>query len=148
MREMTEEGKAFIKRREACILTPHWDAIGQVFDIGYGHVLKPGEPRVAITQDEAEALFDIDVHYYSDAVDQAVTVDISPPMMDALSSLAYNAGTDAFRKSSVLAYVNAEMHQDACIAMLMYRVSKGAYVPGLLLRRAAEVVMYAEGVYL
>lgn len=145
---MSEEGKAFIKRRESVVLTPHWDAIGHVFDIGYGHVFKDDEPRHSITQEEADALFDIDIHYYSDQVDQAVTVDIPQAMFDALTSLVYNIGGSAFRSSALLQYVNAAMHADACVALLEWRKSKGSDVDGLLLRRAKEAVMYATGVVL
>lgn len=145
---MSEEGKAFIKRRESVRLDPHWDAIGQVWDIGYGHVFKGDEPRQSITMEEANALFDVDIHYYSDQVDAAVIVDLTPNMFDALTSLTYNIGGGAFHKSSLLAYLNNKQYLDACVEFLEFRFSRGAYVEGLLKRRAAEAVMYAKGVYL
>lgn len=148
MREMSEEGKAFIKRREALLLVPTYDKIGGVWNIGFGHVYKDDEPRVPITVDEAHALFDIDIHYRNDFVDSVITSDVSQPMYDACNSLNYNIGTEAFERSSVLAFVNMEQWQDACISFLLFRKSKGQVVDGLINRRSKEMIMFAEGIYL
>lgn len=145
---MSEEGKAFIKRREAMLLVPTWDAIGKVWNIGFGHVYVGGEPRVPITEDEAHALFDVDVHYYSDQVDAAITIDVPQPVFDAACSLAYNTGGTAFRSSSFLTYLNAGMFSDAAVSLLLWRKAKGVDVDGLINRRAKEMIIFAEGIYL
>lgn len=147
-REMSEEGKAFIKRRESCRLSPHWDAIAGVWDIGWGHRLADGEPRVAITQEEADALFDVDVHMRTDQLNEMLTVDLPQPIYDAVASLLYNAGSAAIAASSVIAFLNAGQFADACVSLLQWRKSKGVDVDGLLLRRAKESVMFSEGIYL
>jgi len=147
MTDISDAGKTFIKEREACSLVPHWDAIGGVWDIGYGHVLKQGEPRVPITQDEADALFDTDVLYRCDIVDHAVTVSLNQAQFDALVSFVYNVGGSAFQGSTMLKYVNAGQHDKACVEMLTWRKSGGKNIDGLLNRRAKEVLMYARGIY-
>jgi len=148
MREMSEEGKAFIKRREALLLTPTWDKIGEVWNIGFGHVYKDDEPHVNITPAEGHALFDVDIHYRSDFVDERIKVETTQAMFDACCSLAYNIGTDRFASSSILLYLNDARYADAAVSFLLYRIAKGQYVEGLLKRRAAEMVMFAEGIYL
>ena len=148
MRVMTDAGKAFIKKRESCILTPHWDAVGEVWDIGYGHVLKNGEAHEPITQDEAEALFDLDIHYYSDTVDTEVLVPTSDGQFDALCSLTYSMGTSPFKTISLLRVLNAGLYADAGLQFLRWNKSRGSFVNGLLNRRAREQLMYAYGEYL
>jgi lysozyme len=146
-RELSEQGKTFIKDRESCSLVPHWDAIGKVWDIGYGHVFKAGEPRVPITQDEADALFDTDVLYRCDIVEHAVIVELLQEQFDALVSFVYNVGGTAFTGSKVLTYVNGGMHDVACLEMLTWRKSGGKKIDGLLNRRAKEVLIYKYGDY-
>lgn len=145
--QLSDAGEAFIKRRESCRLQPHWDAVAKVWDIGYGHRFKPGEPRVAITQEEADALFHVDSLYYSDHVNAVLTVEIDQPMFDCVVSLTYNIGHDALAKSTFLQYVNAEMFADAVIELLTWNKSDGKFVDGLLYRRAKEALMFARGEY-
>lgn len=145
--QISEEGKAFIKRRESVVLQPHWDAIGGVWDIGYGHVFKDGEPRQPISQAEADALFDVDALYYADHVNELVTASLAQQMFDALASFVYNVGHEALARSTLLQYVNAEMHADACVELLTWNKASGQFVPGLLNRRALEALIYARGEY-
>jgi lysozyme len=145
--EISEQGRAFIRRRESVRLQPHYDEIGQVWDIGYGHVFKDDEPRRSITQAEAEALFDIDAHYYADHVTQLVTAAISQWMFDALASFVYNCGHAALANSTLLGYVNEGRHAEACVEFLTWNKSNGKFIEGLLKRRAMEVLIYARGLY-
>lgn len=149
--QISEDGKAFIKRRESVALAPHWDAIGKVWDIGYGHVLKGKEREVyeaqGFTQADADALFDVDSLYYGDHVNELVTAALSQEMFDALASFVFNVGHDNFAGSTLLRYVNAEMHSDACVELLTWNKARGQFVPGLLNRRAMEVLIYARGEY-
>lgn len=145
--QISEQGKTFIKARESCRLAPHYDAIGGVWDIGYGHVFKDGEPRRSITQDEADALFDLDALYYSDHVNQLVTVALTQGMHDACASILYNVGHETFAQSSVLRFLNAGQYSDAALAFLWFNKARGNFVQGLLNRRALEVLMFSREEY-
>jgi lysozyme len=150
--QISEDGKAFIKRRESVVLAPHWDAIGGVYDIGYGHVLTDDERRTytanGFSQTDADALFDVDSLYYGDHVAQLVTAPLLQQMFDALTSFVYNIGHASLARSTLLQYVNAEMHEAACLELLTWNRARGNFVPGLLNRRAMEALMYGRGEYL
>lgn len=145
---ISEAGKAFIKRREACLLVPTYDKIGQVWNVGYGHVYRDNEPHVSITQDEADALFDLDILYYVDRVNEVIKIDVPQPVFDCGVSLRYNIPGEAFRDSSFIAFLNAGQFADACVSLLLFRKAQGKDVNGLVNRRAYEMIMFAEGVYL
>lgn len=145
--EISEQGKAFIQARETYTLEPHWDPIGKVWDIGYGHVLTPGEPRVAMTKVEVDALFVVDSLYYADHVTELVTAEIAQPMFDAMASFVYNCGHEALHGSTMLQYLNAAMWSDVVVELLGWNKSRGAFVNGLLNRRAREALMFSKGEY-
>lgn len=56
----------------------------------------------------------------------------------AYTSFAYNVGSGAFRKSSMLRRLNAGDHAGACNALLAYDMASGKHVRGLARRRQAE----------
>jgi lysozyme len=61
---------------------------------------------------------------------------------DAMSSLAYNIGLDAFRHSTVLRMHKAGRYDDAARAFGMWNKVHGKPLAGLTRRRAAEASMY------
>lgn len=145
--KLSARGATFIKLREACLLTPMWDAIGKVWNIGYGHVLKPGEPRLPITQEEADALFDIDILYREDSVNDLVLVSLTQNQFDALVSFVYNLGHGNFSKSTLLKRVNASLHDAAAVQFLQWNMAKGKKIRGLCNRRYDEVMVYSYADY-
>jgi lysozyme len=141
------EIKAFIKARETLVLERHWDAIGQVYDIGYGHVLRPHEQHIqTVTPEEADAIFDADCQERAQAM-SAWMPDLPQQAYDACFSLAYNIGLDALRNSTLLQYLQAGMLEAACIAFLDWNKAGGKFVQGLLNRRALEMLIFARGEY-
>lgn len=146
-RTLSAAGQEFIRLRESCVLTPHWDAIGKVWDIGYGHRFKPGEPRVPITQAEANALFAIDSLYYSAEVDRMVKVPTSVQQFDALVSFAYNVGWQGLESSTLLKRMNAALYDAALVQLLQWNKAKGKKVRGLCNRRYDEAMVFAYGDY-
>lgn len=144
---ITKQGKTFIKDREGCLLVPTWDAIGKVWNVGWGHRFKPGEPRVPITQAEADALFDIDILYYTDQVDRMVKVPLDDNQKDALYSFAYNLGWQALESSTLLKMVNAAWYDAAANQILRWNKAQGVKIRGLCNRRYDEAMVYAFADY-
>ena len=72
------------------------------------------------------------------AVAKAVTVPLNQNQYDALTSLAYNIGTGAFQRSTLLRRLNAGDHAGAAEQFGVWVRSGGADSPGLIARRAAE----------
>ena len=86
-----------IQRFEGCRLTAYLCPAGK-WTIGFGHTegVKKGD---TITQEEAYRLLDEDLQVYGFAVDKAVDVTLNDNQIDALVSLCYNIGVNAFSQS-------------------------------------------------
>lgn len=128
-------------------LSPHWDAIGKVWDIGWGHVIHQDEERRDITRDEAEMLMDWDLHSFDDGVSAAIVVPVAQCEYDACVSLSYNIGLAAFSGSTLLRRLNAEDKSGAAEQFAVWNRSGGAVVNGLIRRRAAERAIFERGDY-
>lgn len=125
------------------MLNPHWDALGEVWDIGYGHVLQPTDPRVSITQAEADALFELDLLHYEDQVTQMTAgVELRQHEADAILSLSYNCGHEAIEKSTLLKHVLAGEFAHAACEFPKWCKAGGKDVLGLLKRRCAEQAIF------
>jgi lysozyme len=144
----SDDLRTFLKRWEGGpFLSPHWDAIGKVWDIGYGHVIKEDEERRDITRDEAEMLFDWDLHFFDDGVSALVSVPIAQCQFDALVALSYNIGLRAFGRSTLLGCVNDSNFDAAADEFMVWTRAQGKVVTGLVRRRAAERAMFCEADY-
>lgn len=145
--KLSPKGATFIQLRENVLLKPTWDAIGGVWNIGFGHRYKPGEPRVNITLQEAYALFDIDILYREDSVNDLVHVPLSQQQFDCLVSFIYNVGHAAFAGSTLLKRLNMVYYDAACVQLLQWNKAKGKKIQGLCNRRYSEVMVFAYGDY-
>src|SRR5262245_32703522 len=111
----------FIQGWEKYSLEPHLDTVAtrnrgyEVWDIGYGHVIQPGEDRRSITYDECVALLRWDLWQVDSGCDRLIKVPLMQNQWDALLSFAYNCGLDidddniaeGLGDSALLRYVNA-----------------------------------------
>jgi lysozyme len=142
---MTAEGLALIKEfegfRERAYRCP-----GGELTIGYGHTQAAGPPPVApgdrVSRADAEAILAADVERFAGAVRDSVRVDLADHEFAALVSFAYNVGTEAFLKSSVLAAVNAEDRAAVPRRLQLWVKAGGRVLPGLVRRRAAEAALF------
>jgi lysozyme len=96
-----------------------------------------------ITQKQAEELLKHSLSTYEKAVDSFCRDDISQSQFDALVSFAYNVGTGALQKSTLIKKVNANP-KDVTIAdeFLKWNKSAGRVLTGLTRRRQAEANLY------
>lgn len=138
-------GLSLIKRWEGLELESYQDIAG-VWTIGYGHTETAG-PGQIITEAEAEALLAQDLRAREDAVRRMVTAPLTQNKFDALVSLIYNIGVEAFRTSTVRRRINSG-DTDAAIAeawgwFCKARVDgKLREVDGLKNRRRAEIALW------
>lgn len=70
----------------------------------------------------------------------------SPEMTAAFVSLAYNIGTSAFCRSTVVRLYKAGDYAGACAAIEMWKYAGGKALPGLVKRRADERRLCERGV--
>lgn len=137
-------------------LEPHWDKIGKVWDIGWGHVLQKNEVRRSITLVEAEMLLDWDLQITDDGVNRLVTCyGLAQWQHDALVAFAYNVGLDedhdghaeGLGDSTLLRFVNAGGFDAAAEEFRKWNIAGGIVRTGLVNRRAAERAMFVYGDY-
>lgn len=134
------------------LLVPHWDALGKVTDIGYGHVFAKGEEQREITAEEAEQLLDFDLYCVELAFDRLVTAEVEQHQWDGLVAFAFNVGTGpkGFGNSTMLRLVNAGDVDSAAAQFGRWVFAGGNYevpIAGLVKRRAAERAMFERGDY-
>jgi lysozyme len=145
--KLSQKGLELIKSFEGLSLVPYVCA-GGINTIGYGNTYYTNGKRVLlsdqkITIQEAEDLIKHSLSTYEKAVDSFCRDDISQGNFDALVSFAYNLGTGALQKSTLIKKVNANP-KDVTIAdeFLKWNKANGTVLKGLTKRRQAEANLY------
>lgn len=115
------------------------DGVG-VTTIGFGTTVgvKPGD-KITVERALVVALKDADKH--GEAIKKCITAPLFQHEWDSFVSLAYNIGTGAFCKSTVVKLVNAYDYVGACVAIERFNKAGGKVLKGLVKRRAAERAM-------
>jgi lysozyme len=145
--KLSQKGVDLIKQFEGLSLTPYVCA-GGINTIGYGNTYYMNGKKVTlkdpkITQKQAEELLKHSLSTYEKAVDSFCRDDISQGQFDALVSFAYNLGTGALQKSTLIKKVNANP-KDVTIAdeFAKWNKANGRVLVGLTRRRQAEAKLY------
>lgn len=137
-------GIQFIKKEEGEKLTAYRDSRG-IATIGTGHTGRvngqPLFPGMTITREESEQLLLADIAQVEKAINEKVKVSLSQNQYDALCSLVFNIGIQAFNNSTCLKKLNAKDYQGAAEAMLLWKRA-GQHVEALLSRRKREVGLF------
>lgn len=135
-----------IKKYEGCKLVAYQDIVG-IWTIGYGTTaaadvgIKPAY-GMTITLDRAEDLLRQGVDKFASTVDALITANVNANEFGACVSLAYNIGTTAFAKSTVLRELNAGRKDKAAAAFRMWNKAGGEVIQGLVKRREAEIALF------
>ena len=120
-----------------------------VWTIGYGQTGTVDGVKIhkgmRITIEKADELFRNDTTYRMEKVANMLERPANQHEFDALVSLAYNIGTGALRKSSVLRYHNEGMRGLCAMAFLRHNKSAGVRLQPLIDRRAIEAHWYLYG---
>ena len=78
---------------------------------------------------------------HADAIRACITVPLYQHEFDAYVSLAYNIGTGAFCRSTLVKKLNAGDYSGACSEIKRWNRAGGKVLPGLITRREAEYRM-------
>ena len=144
---ITQEGIEFIKRHEGFSPLPYLCSAGKE-TIGYGHVIKHGEQfPCGVTEQQAEDLLYDDLAEAEQCIFDCVEVDLRPFQFDALVSLIFNIGTNAFSKSTLLRMLNTEQYEEAGKQFLRWVYADGKVIYGLQKRRQEEKRLFDGGIY-
>ena len=110
---------------------------GDVATIGFGTT---GGVKLGDTTTPTKALVRslADVQKFEGALKQCVTVPLHQHEYDAFNSLAYNIGSGAFCRSTLVRKLNSFDYAGACRQILVWDKFKGQPLRGLTLRRQKE----------
>lgn len=114
-----------------------------VWTIGYGHTGRDVYEGVTITEKEASLLLEKEVRKLEEEV--LFYLDNKPSMneLDALTSLCYNVGLGAFKKSRLLKRINLKENGELIAKeWIEFNKVNGKVVKGLIRRRAEEICLY------
>lgn len=114
-----------------------------VWTVGYGHTGYDVTESTTITMEEAELLLKKEVENLQGQIlfllDNKATVN----ELDALTSLVYNVGLGAFKKSRLLKRINLKDNGELISKeWIEFNKVNGKVVKGLLRRRAEEICLY------
>lgn len=140
-REMGTAGLEIVKQFEGCELSAYRCPAG-IWTIGYGSTGPHVKPGLVITPQRAEALLQEDLARFEAAVDNAAP-GASQNQFDAMVAFAFNVGTTAFTKSTLLRKHKAGDFAGARAEFARWNKAGGKVLPGLTRRRAAEAALYA-----
>jgi len=116
---------------------PYEDVAG-VLTVCDGHTGADIARHKTYTDQECDSMLRADLKSVQEKVDGLVTVSISEYRRSALYSFAYNVGTDAFSRSSLLKKLNAGDTTGACNELRRWVFAGGKKWRGLMSRRETE----------
>lgn len=141
----SQKGIDFIKRHEALRIHAYKDAVG-VWTIGYGHT-STAKQGMTITEKEAENLLKQDLKIAEDEINRH-SLPLKQHQFDSLTSLVFNIGIGAFRKSTLLKRLKIDVnHPDIASQFNRWVYGGGKILKGLVRRRKEETNLYINGVY-
>lgn len=150
-RTVNRETIDHVKRWEGLKLTAYPDpgsSNGEPLTIGYGHV-SDGHLKVTrgltISPKQAEDALEFDLNETAAKVDELVKVELSDNQFGALVSFAFNVGTGAFAKSTLLKKLNKGDYAAVPAELARWTKNDGKVMQGLINRRAAEAGLWAKG---
>ncbi len=135
------QGLALTEGFEGCKLVAYEDVRG-IWTIGYGHTGADVYEGLVIKQAQAEALLVSDLAAAVACVNHAVRVAITQDEFDALVDFTFNAGRGAFLTSTLLRKLNAGDIAGAAEQFGDWVHTVGATCSGLVRRREAEKELF------
>lgn len=152
---MTEEGKILIRKFEGCSLVAYKCPAGK-YTIGYGSTFyadgSPVREGDKIDMATANQLFDKVVEGFEKQVrlllGTTLCTTLPAKAIDALVSFAYNVGTGAFAKSTLLKKIKSDKNDVVAIEaeFMKWTKANGKVLKGLERRRKEESNMYIQAV--
>ncbi|MDV7023322.1 lysozyme [Atlantibacter subterranea] len=137
------EGLALIADLEGCRLRPYQCSAG-VWTSGIGHTAGVA-PRRDITEREAAANLVADVLNTERRLAVCAPVKMPQPVYDALVSFAFNVGTGAACRSTLVGFINRQQWAQACNQLSRWVYVSGVKNKGLENRRARERAWCLKG---
>lgn len=114
-----------------------------VWTIGYGHTGVDVTKGVTITEKEASLLLKKEVEKLQEQILFLLDNKVTTNELDALTSLVYNVGLGAFKKSRLLKRINSKDNPELIAKeWIEFNKASGKVMKGLVRRRAEEICLY------
>ena len=141
--KISDLGLTLIKAHEGLRLKAYPDpgTGGDPWTIGYGHTkdVKPGDE---IDEETATQFLRDDVAWVEDCVNENVTVTLTQNQFDALCSLVFNIGCNAFKNSTLCRLLNGSNYDGARQQFQRWNKAAGRELAGLTRRRKEEAELF------
>ena len=138
---LSNNGMRLLEQFEGLRLEAYLDSAG-IATIGFGTIKYPDGSKVKkgdkIIKDQAKEYKLHDLKEFESTVNTYVTVPLSQNQYDALVSLSYNIGSNAFKNSTLLKKLNSSDYKGAAEQFLVWNKVNSKRVQGLVNRREAE----------
>lgn len=145
--KLSQKGVDFIKSHEALRLKAYQDSKG-VWTIGWGHTkgVRPGD---RISREQAENFLRDDLAWVERILNADLVSGRDNPIVtqneyDALCSLVFNIGSQAYLDSTVRRKIKQGDKMAAARAFKMWVYSEHKFIQGLANRRADEVRLFLQ----
>lgn len=138
-----------IQQFEGLKLTAYQDSVG-IWTIGFGNIFnldtgKPIKQGDEISLETAERWLKIEVDNLQAKMRKVITVPLNDNQWTALTSLVYNIGFGAFKRSTLLRLLNAgASKEEVAKQFLRWNKAGGKEVKGLTNRRQAESNLFLK----
>lgn len=141
--KISDKGIEFLIKEEGGIKLKAYKCQAGVWTIGVGHTGKDVVEGMEISREKALELLKLDLRRFEDTVNKSIKYPIEQHQFDALTSLAFNIGCNAFSNSTVVKKINigAKM-SEVEDAWKMWRKGGGKVLPILVARRGREIKLY------
>lgn len=141
----SDAGLLLIKQFEGVKLKAYQCPAG-VWTIGVGHTSAAGRPKVTpgmvISPQEADRILAMDMVAVDVELEMLVKTKLTQNQWDAIASWAFNCGTTALAKSTLLKRINAGQFDKVPAEFMKWTKANGKELPGLVRRRRAEAKMW------
>ena len=145
--KLSQKGVDFIKSHEALRVKGYQDSKGK-WTIGWGHTkgVKPGD---VITREQAEQFIRDDFAWVERTLNADLVTGRDKPLVtqnefDALCSLVFNIGSQAYLESTVRRKIKQGDKMAAARAFKMWVYSEHKFIQGLANRRTDEVRLFLQ----
>ena len=142
---VSNKGVDLICEFEGKRLVAYDDGVG-IWTIGFGTIKYPNGVRVkkgdTCTLDQAKEYMRHDLIEFEHTVNSSVKVPLNQNQFDALVSLAYNIGSNAFKSSTLVKKLNTGDYQGAADQFNVWVNAGGKRMQGLVNRRDREKLLF------
>lgn len=140
---LSNKGIEFLIKEEGGIRLKAYKCQAGIWTIGVGHTGKEVIPGLEISKEKALEILKTDLIKFEDVINRNVKCHIEQYQFDALVSLVFNIGCNAFIKSTLLKKINSKSNiTEIEKEWKKWRMGGGKILPILVRRREREFNMY------